>query len=147
MDPTRNRLMSLAEYPKGAFSSIVIPRSFSSVDWVMISPPIWYLALLGGPKCTCLHLDLLKVNSYSLLYTWISKRHLTLCPTIGYLQNWRVMEYLEISLSGSKTSYRNENKKWCLMDHNWFDSIWFIRLSLTNFSIDLHIMDVKLIGR
>jgi hypothetical protein len=27
------------------------------------------------------------------------------------------------------------------------DSIWFIRLSLTNFSIDLCIMDVKLIGR
>jgi hypothetical protein len=31
--------------------------------------------------------------------------------------------------------------------NNWFDYIWFIRLSLTNFSTDLHIMDVKLLGR
>ena len=46
-------------------SNIVIPRSFSSVDWVLIFPPIWYLALLGELKCTCLHLDLLKINIQS----------------------------------------------------------------------------------
>jgi hypothetical protein len=64
------------------FSSIVIPRSFSSVDWVMISPPIWYLALLGGPKCTCLHSTKLVKNIQHLSYSDRS-RYLGL-PSLQY---------------------------------------------------------------